>query len=176
MLEGDRFRGVMSRFAAGVTVVSTLDGEGHTTGFTATAFSSVSLEPPMVLCCVVTGSRSDRALSAGGGFAVSVLREDQAPLARRFADRNVRDRFEGVEVRAGELDLPLLEGAIASLTCRSAGSVLAGDHTIHLGEVLDGDCTDEQPLLHFRGAFASLQAETSPEIEPIADWMVGAAW
>lgn len=176
-MEPNSFRAVMSRFAAGVVVITTRARDGERVGFTATAFTSVSLEPPMVLCCVVSDSRADRALRDAPGFAASVLREDQGALARRFADRAVADRFDGVRLRTRGLGLPVLEEAIASLTCTRAGCVQAGDHAIHLGEVIEAECGDDRPLLHFRGSFAELERnEVRAELEPIADWMVGAAW
>jgi flavin reductase (DIM6/NTAB) family NADH-FMN oxidoreductase RutF len=177
MVDERVFRQVMSRFAAGVTVITTRDRDGERIGFTATAFTSVSLAPPLVLCCVVSGCRADRALREAPGFAVSVLREDQADLALRFADRGIEDRFESVGLTDAGLGLPVLTGAIATLTCTGAGFFEAGDHAIHLGQVIDAEHSEDLPLLHFGGAFGELKREQYPlAAEPIADWMVGAAW
>jgi flavin reductase (DIM6/NTAB) family NADH-FMN oxidoreductase RutF len=175
VIDALEFRQALSRFAAGVTVITTQDVNGARAGFTATAFSSVSLQPPLVLFCVGLDGRFDCALRRAEGFAVNVLDEDQLDVAVRFADRNVDDRFLGVPVRTAELALPVLEGALATVVCRQASRIEAGDHAIYLGEVLSGDWQDGRPLLHFCGAFESLAGdEVVPE--EMADFMVGAAW
>jgi flavin reductase (DIM6/NTAB) family NADH-FMN oxidoreductase RutF len=174
-MKPSEFRDVLSRFAAGVTVITTRDAQGARVGFTATAFSSVSLEPPLVLFCVGAGGRSDLALAAGSGFAVSVLGERQADVAMRFTLRSMDDRFEGVLLTAGDGGLPVLNGAIATLTCEHAGRVEAGDHVVYLGHVVSGSSTDGRPLLHFRGEFDEL-AGRPVDAGRAADFMIGAAW
>jgi flavin reductase (DIM6/NTAB) family NADH-FMN oxidoreductase RutF len=175
VIDAVEFRQALSRFAAGVTVITTQDASGARCGFTATAFSSVSLAPPLVLFCVGVGGRFDCALRSTEGFAVNVLDEDQLDVAVRFADRTVEDRFFGVPVRTAELALPVIEGALATIVCRRQWRIEAGDHAIYLGEVLSGDWRDGRPLLHFRGAFESLVGEEIVA-EEMADFMVGAAW
>ena len=169
------FRTVLSHFAAGVTVITTRDAGGQRLGFTATAFSSVSLDPPLVLFCVTAGGRCDAALKAEQGFAVNILGEDQTNLAVQFARRSTNDRFDGVALSSGVEDHPLLRGAIATLTCEHAGRIEAGDHVVHMGHALYGTSTDNRPLLHFRGAFDQL-AKLPVEPIPGSDFMVGAAW
>lgn len=174
MVDPGNFRSALSRFAAGVTVITTRTEDGEWAGFTATAFSSVSLEPPLVLVCVSAGGRSDQALVRSDGFGVNVLRNDMAAVAERFATR-CADRFAGIEVREGPLGVPLLKGSIATLTCKRHARHDAGDHGIFLGRVVEVAWNDGPPLLHFRGAFGELAEERVP-VRALHDWMVGAAW
>lgn len=174
MLDPSSFREALSRFAAGVTVITTRTEAGERAGFTATAFSSVSLEPPLVLFCVSAGGRSDKALARSSGFGVNVLGNDMAAVAERFATRGA-DRFAGLDVREGPLGVPLLKGAIATLSCQRHARHEAGDHGIFVGRVVEAAWSDGRPLLHFRGAFGELADERAPGRE-LHDWMVGAAW
>jgi flavin reductase (DIM6/NTAB) family NADH-FMN oxidoreductase RutF len=174
MVDPNDFRQALSRFAAGVTVITTGTEAGEWAGFTATAFSSVSLEPPLVLFCVSAGGRSDQALRRSDGFGVNVLRNDMAAVAERFATPGA-DRFAGINVREGPLGVPLLNGAIATLTCRRHARHDAGDHGIFIGHVVEASWSQGAPLLHFRGAFGELAEERIPG-RALHDWMVGAAW
>ena len=173
-MDSSDFRQTLSRFAAGVTVITTCTTSGERAGFTATAFSSVSLDPPLVLFCVSADGGADRALRQSAGFGVSVLREDMSEVAVQFAQRGA-DRFEGVAVRPGPLDVPLIEGAIATLACEHHDRIVAGDHVICVGFVIEASWTDDRPLLHFRGAFDEL-ANQRTEAPAIHDWLVSAAW
>lgn len=149
-------RDAMARFATGITVLTT-GGECHH-GMTANAFSSVSLEPPMVLCCVARSAAMHEAIMSARSFAVSVLGADQERLARYFADRG-RPRgiaqFEGVGWTPGpHTGAPLLVGALAWLECALAEVYHGGDHSIFLGEVLEARCSsNQQALLFFGGGY-----------------------
>ncbi|QFZ24587.1 flavin reductase [Saccharothrix syringae] len=143
----------MSRFATGVTVITT--GGRHCHGMTANAFTSVSLTPPLIACCVATTAHMHEAITRQGEFAVSVLGAGQEHLARHFTDRT-RPRgaaqFERVPHHpATRVDAPLLTGAAAWLECRLATRHRAGDHTIFLGEVLTTACADGPGALLFHG-------------------------
>jgi flavin reductase (DIM6/NTAB) family NADH-FMN oxidoreductase RutF len=131
------------------------DAAGRDRGMTVTAFASLSLEPPLVLACVGHAASLAPSLPAASHFAVHVLAADQEPLARRFAEKE-GDRFDGVRVTRGLHDLPLLEGALATLQCRIAARHPAGDHDIVVGEVLDATSRDGDPLLYFRGRYRGL--------------------
>lgn len=131
-------RGVLGMFATGITVVTS--GREHPHGMTANAFSSVSLDPPLVLVCVDRGAVMHEVIRANGSFAVSVLGADQEHIARHFASRN-RPRgwmqFEPVAWSAGpQTSAPLIGGALAWLECRLADVLDGGDHSIFLGSVL----------------------------------------
>lgn len=169
----------MSRFSAGVTVVTALDDAGTPIGFTATAFCSLSLEPPLVLVCVVQGRYAHAVLNQAPAFAVNILAADQQLLAHRFADPRVRDRFDGVVTRTAAYGLPLLEGSIAGTVCERHASFDAGDHTIFVGRAREIWDNDRPPLLHCSGRFERLAerpARRTPEERELSDFLVGSPW
>src|SRR5262249_31010979 len=144
------FRRVLSHFASGVTIVTTCDGDQRPTGLTASAFTSVSLDPPLVLVCIDHKSQSHGPLIEGGRFAVNILSVEQQTLSRKFATTRL-DKFEGVEYRMSGLGLPLIAAAIAHLECVTVNAHVAGDHTILVGRVEDAVAGTGEPLLYFRG-------------------------
>jgi flavin reductase (DIM6/NTAB) family NADH-FMN oxidoreductase RutF len=154
-LDADRFRAALGRFASGVTVLTMRDAEGRDHGMTATAFSSLSLDPPLVLACVDRGASMAKPLEGATHLAVNLLAADQEELSRRFADKDV-DRFAGVRIRRGTGDLPLLDGALAHLECRIAARHPGGDHVIVVGEVLRAEAHEGEPLVYHRGRYARL--------------------
>lgn len=139
-------------FPTGVTVVATA-GEAGPVGFTANSFTSVSLDPPLLLVCHGTHASSHAAFRAAGGFSVNVLAADQGDLARRFASR-VPDRFEGVRWRSGAGG-PLIDGTAAWFDCRTHSMHEAGDHTIMVGRVVDHGHEERDALAYWRGQFLS---------------------
>ena len=129
------FRRAMTRFASGVTIVTTSDTTGRRWGFTASAFASLSLDPPLVLVCQHRSADSHPAFIAASHFIVNVLGREHEPLARRFAVKGA-DKFSGGEFRRGLADgLPVLGDALASLKCGTHARYDGGDHTILIGEV-----------------------------------------
>ncbi|HEY7596962.1 MAG TPA: flavin reductase family protein [Actinophytocola sp.] len=148
-------RDVMSSFATGVTVLTAGGEHGH--GMTANAFSSVSLDPPMVLCCIARTAQMHEAILRSRHFAVNVLSAEQEPVARYFASRG-RPRglaqFDEVEWSSGPRSgAPLLAGALAWLECELAEVYHGGDHSIFLGSVLDAARRPGEALLFFGGGF-----------------------
>lgn len=156
----DEFRHVLGHFASGVTVVTTWDADGRPTGLTASAFTSVSLEPPLILVCVDHKAQSYPALHASGRFAVNVLAVEHETLSRRFATTDA-DKFNGVSYHPGPLGLPLLPEALAHLECRTVHAYSGGDHTIFVGEVEAAHAHDGEPLLYFRGDYTRLDHRRS---------------
>ncbi|MGW1026110.1 flavin reductase family protein [Streptomyces sp. NPDC002577] len=165
----DEFRAAMSRLASGVVLVTAhepaLDPEGprgDDVGMTATAFMSVSLDPPLVLISLREGSRMDDLLAEQPLWAVSILSESQRHIAGRFAMKGrVSDRllFEGIPYVRGEASGALLVGgALANLECRTEQRVPAGDHTLVIGRVLTATApsADGGPLTYFRGRYRQL--------------------
>jgi flavin reductase (DIM6/NTAB) family NADH-FMN oxidoreductase RutF len=148
-------RDVMSNFATGITVL-TAGGE-HCHGMTANAFSSVSLDPPMVLCCIARTAQMHEALLCTRYFGVSVLSADQEDLARYFASHNRPEglaQFENIEwTPARRSGAPLLAGSLAWLECEVAEVYHGGDHSIFLGTVLDATRRAGDALLFFDGDF-----------------------
>lgn len=149
------FRSALSRFASGVTVLTTHTVDGRDLGMTASAFASVSLTPPLVLVCVDHGATMASPLQEATHLAVHILRAGQDDLSRRFAGEE-SDRFAGLAVTRGAGNLPLLEGALARLECRITERHPAGDHCIIVAEVLAADVDEGEPLLYFRGQYGRL--------------------
>jgi flavin reductase (DIM6/NTAB) family NADH-FMN oxidoreductase RutF len=154
------FRRVVGRFPTGVTVVTTaLGGEQH--AMTCSSFTSVSLDPVLVLFGVERVARFHDAVLRTGTWAVSVLAQGQVALSQQFAVRGrpLEDQFVGVPFSVGpETGAAVLHGAIAALECRTVSTVPAGDHTVVLGEVLalDVPSPEAEPLLYVEGRYRGL--------------------
>lgn len=150
------FRDAVGMFATGVTVVTT-SGEEHGYGMTANAFSSVSLDPPLVLVCVVAPSQGSRHIERNGCFAINILRAGREPFSRYFASRDRprgQDAFSEVAHRTGVSGCPLLDGALGFLDCRLHATHPAGDHQIFIGEVRElGFDPEGQPLVFHGGRY-----------------------
>jgi 3-hydroxy-9,10-secoandrosta-1,3,5(10)-triene-9,17-dione monooxygenase reductase component len=151
-IDKDLFRLVLSHFAAGVTVVTTVDGAQRPFGLTATAFTSVSLDPPLVLVCVDKKADTYPEFEPAGIFAVNFLSLAQRDVSQHFA-KHGGDKFNGLSWRPGALGAPLLDGTIGHVECRIRHWYDAGDHTIMVGEIESADARDGEPLLHFRHAY-----------------------
>ncbi|MGW5717640.1 flavin reductase family protein [Amycolatopsis sp. NPDC003865] len=149
-------RQVMAQFATGVTVLTAGGEDAH--GMTANAFSSVSLEPPMVLCCVSKAARMHTAIVNAGSFGVNILAADQQDTSKYFADWRRPDgmaQFEAVGYTAGgKTGAPLLNGALAWLECELAQVLEGGDHSIFLGRVVaTSRGTGEHALVFYGGSY-----------------------
>jgi flavin reductase len=150
------FRRALGAFATGVTVITT-HGPGEQYGMTANAFSSVSLDPPLVLVCVKSGTAGSESIARNGVFAVNVLGADQEALSRYFASKD-RPRGEAAFREVAHVrsvtGSPVLEGVACHLDCRLTASHEAGDHVIFVGEVLALAVEDEaRPLLFHAGQY-----------------------
>lgn len=153
------FRNAMARFASGVTIVTTKNRDGESVGFTASAFSSLSLHPPLLLVCLQKDADCYAAFMEAEHFAVSILSRGQDDIARRFATKNV-DKWDGTPVVEGKRTrLPLIEGASALTECLMLDRVDGGDHTILIGEVISADSNEADPLLHFNRQFGRFIGE-----------------
>ncbi len=158
-VEAEQFRDAMASFAAGVTIITTLDAEGTPQAATATAFSSVSLSPPLCLVCIDRRGRTHGPLLVHGCFAVNILRADQEWLSARFAS-SMPDRFADVAWQPGEhTGCPLLEGALASMECRIAEVHSGGDHDIFLGRPASVRVGGGSPLVYWRGRYRDLPVQ-----------------
>ena len=153
-LDSTEFRDIIGRFATGVTVITT-EYEGRPYGTTASAVSSLSLEPPMLLICMNKSSTTGQALAAAGRFAVNILSEGQVDAAMRFAGKG--DKFAGVPVVRGYSGQPLLEEALANLECRVVEEVTGGTHSVFLSAVEHATGRQGPPLAYFRGQFGRLE-------------------
>ena len=150
------FRKAAGQFMTGVSVVTTVDSNGERAGLTANSFTSVSLEPPLILVCIGNDTSTVKAFEAGNGFVVHVLAADQRNVSMQFASKGI-DRFEGLEVEEGFNGLPVVVGALAAFECSLANIYKGGDHLIFVGKVEALRLGDgEAPALgYFRGRYMS---------------------
>lgn len=154
-IDKDLFRAVLGRFASGVTIVTTTDADGRDQGMTVSAFSSLSLNPPLILVCLDHSASVWPAFSTAGHFAINILSASQEALSRRFASKE-GDRFDGVGFTRAASGVALLDDTLASIECSVTTRVTQGDHAILIGNVESGTTRDLQPLLYYRGGYASL--------------------
>jgi len=153
------FRRVAGTFATGVTVITAERAPGLVHGMTANSFTSVSLEPLLVLACVSHDARLLSYLKSQRRFGVSILREDQQALSEYFAKLEQTPEEHallGIRYRWTSSGIPLLDGALAEIACNVVAEHPAGDHTIFLGEVESMECHDGEPLLFHRGQYRRL--------------------
>lgn len=146
------FRGALGQFATGVTVVTTLATDGRKVGMTANSFTSVSMEPPLVLWCPSKRAPSLTDFEESTHFAINVLAGDQHVLSRQFATPSA-DKFAGAETSEGIAGVPLLEGAVATFQCRTVSRHDAGDHVIYVGEVEKYENPGGVPLVFQGGKY-----------------------
>ena len=152
------FRRVMAQFATGVTVVTTRDVDGRDLGLTVNAFSSVSLEPPLILVCIDNRSETRAGFESSGIFGVSFLEESQEEWSRRFAAAGP-EKFNGGGLVRGSSGVALIPGALAHVECRVAAAYPGGDHTIYLGVIVGVSVTPGRPLLYHGSAYRHLEDE-----------------
>jgi flavin reductase (DIM6/NTAB) family NADH-FMN oxidoreductase RutF len=158
MIDPRQFRDALGHFATGVTVVTTRDAGGQPVGVTVNSFSSLSLDPPLILWSLAKKSYSLAAFEAADGFAVHVLASDQQALSDRFA-RAGADKFTDLPFGAGPGELPLLPRCAAVFQCRTEHRYDGGDHLILVGRVQRFSTEDRPPLLFYRGRYATPESE-----------------
>lgn len=158
MVDQRAFREALGCFATGVTIVTTLDPAGRLLGITANSFSSVSLDPPLVLFSLARKAYSFEAFRQSRHFAVNVLAADQSELSDTFA-RALADKWAGVAFEVWDTDCPIIIGALAQFECRTVSTHDGGDHVVFIGAVerMAFD-PDKQPLLFYRGRYRELKA------------------
>lgn len=163
-VSADDFRAAMRRWPSGVTVITMLDGdEAH--GMTASAFTSVSIAPPLVLIVIDKRWRSHDLIDQAGAFCANILAQDQAERSDRFAGRHgeLEDRFFDIETRPAVTGAPTMPDAVAWLDCTIDQRHAAGDHTIFVGRVLACGARESAPgpLLYHDGSYARLAGAAS---------------
>ena len=150
MINTDIFKQAMSQFAAGVTVITTVY-QGKPIGITATAFTSLSVEPPLILVNLNKKLFTHQVVSESGIFAVNMLKSTQKELGMRFAGMmpDIEDRFVGVATETAVTSSPLLTDALAWVDCKTWATYDGGDHTIFVGEVVAASVADDgTPLVY----------------------------
>ena len=155
MIDQSLFRRTMSRFASGVTVVTARRSNGEPCGLTVSSFTSLSLNPPLILVCVDLRAATHSVLTQAERFAVNILAEDQADVSQRFAMHDV-EKFPAGSFRLSEHGIPLLHGALAQIECRMHQQLPGGDHTIFVGEVEQSSVREGAPLLYYRSGYHRL--------------------
>lgn len=148
-------RDVLGCFATGVAVVTSIGDNASPVGMTINSFSSVSLDPPLVLWSIGLNAPSRDAYRRHAGFAINMMCAESKDLSMKFATPS-DDKFEGVDWTEGHFGIPVLSAAMATLECETQDRIISGDHEIYIGRVLRIDSQDRAPLLFHRGKFASL--------------------
>jgi flavin reductase (DIM6/NTAB) family NADH-FMN oxidoreductase RutF len=165
------FREAISHFATGVTVIATKHGD-RASGMTASAVSSLSLDPVLLLVCINNKLPAHEAIEGSRRFAVNVLGEGQEELALHFARRS-EDKFAGIALKP-DTELPLLEEAIAWFVCDVQERHPGGDHSIFIGLVREcGAKPGRRPLLYFRSGFGALHDPAAERLRETALWEAG---
>ncbi len=149
------FRTAMSRFATGVAILTAFH-DGQRYGMTINSLTSVSLDPCQILVCVNHGSATGDAIKASGVFAVSLLNAAQGDVSRSFVGRDAT-RFANVDATQGLGDVPLIDEALAAVTCKVSDVLASGDHEIIIGDVVDCMHRDGDPLVFFAGKYGLIE-------------------
>ena len=153
------FRNTLAKFCTGVTIVTTKNQEGMH-GLTVNAFTSVSLDPPLILVCILKNGFSHSTLCECETFVVNILSLEQKELSDRFANPALdsEERFRDLSFQVSENGVPILAGNLGHLECRVVNLFEGGDHTIFIGQVENGDFSEgKQPLLFYDSGYAYLK-------------------
>jgi 3-hydroxy-9,10-secoandrosta-1,3,5(10)-triene-9,17-dione monooxygenase reductase component len=151
------FRTVLGHFATGVTIITAMDGD-EPIGVSANSFTSVSLDPPLVLFCAAKASTTWPRLEAAGKFTVNILNEHQEDVCRVFATKGI-DRFGRIGWHPSPIGAPILSGAVAYIDCEIDAQYDAGDHLIVVGAVKElGVLSEDGPLIFYRGGYGKFEA------------------
>lgn len=154
-VDSDLYRDVIGHFTSGVTIITT-EFEGEKFGITASAVTSLSLDPPMLIVCVNQQTGTCHAISNSKKFGVNILHEGQGEMAFKFS-RPQTDKFKGTDYEYGNLQVPILKNTLAHLECKVIKEVSGGTHTVFLAEVDFAGTEDKNPLTYYRGKFGFFQ-------------------
>ncbi|MDX8499947.1 alpha/beta fold hydrolase [Mesorhizobium sp. VK4C] len=168
--DSGEFRRALGSFLTGVTIVTTIGQEGEPRGFTANSFTSVSLDPPLVLVCIAHKALGHPVFATAKSFAINILNESQKAASGIFASK-AADKFATVDWRPGQTGSPVLDGSVACFDCDMERLVEAGDHSILIGRVRDFQHNTAQPLGYCRGAYVTpgLSQEALAAAQPGTD-------
>jgi flavin reductase (DIM6/NTAB) family NADH-FMN oxidoreductase RutF len=155
-MDVNHFRRACAQFCTGIAIASAVDSHGQPHGMTINSFTSVSIDPPLVLICVDRTSNLLPIFEEYGRYGLSFLGAGHREISSRFAQRG-QDRFEGVRWLAGSTGVPLIPGALAHLECRITKRVAAGDHAILIAEAVSADIHTGSPLLYFESGYRKLE-------------------
>jgi flavin reductase (DIM6/NTAB) family NADH-FMN oxidoreductase RutF len=156
-VSGDEFKQALQHWASGVAVVTSHSEKFGVQGMTVTAFSSVSINPPLILVCINESADTGDGIQESGYFAVNVLNSDQQEVSNQFAGgSSQQQRFENTAWHLESPGVPVLDDSIASLTCKVVNKIHAGTHFIIIGEVQSTLCRPGDPLIYYRGTYRKL--------------------
>ena len=156
-LDPMELRRCLGSFVTGVTVITALDAHGQPEGITANSFSSLSLDPPLIVWSLRLNARSFLTYQHAQHFAVNILAQDQVPISNRFASSGV-NRFEGIDYQAGLGGVPLIAGCASYLECSLQATHPGGDHLLFVGRVERISTHDSKPLAYGNGGYMSVQS------------------
>jgi flavin reductase (DIM6/NTAB) family NADH-FMN oxidoreductase RutF len=160
-LDSRALRRALGLYTTGVTVITTRTQDGVHTGLTVNSFTSVSLDPPLVLFCLATRSSLLTAFEHAGHFAVNVLAKGQQALSNRFAKPSV-NIWEDLKFRTGDCGCALLDGVLGTLECLTHAAYAGGDHLILIGEVIRFDTAPaDEPLVFYQGSYGTFTRDQS---------------
>jgi len=151
-LDARELRNCFGKFATGITVITSVAKHGARIGLTVNSFSSLSIDPPMILWSLDNRSLNLEELKEASHFAVNVLASDQVEISNNFASP-AEDKFKGIETLEGQFGMPLLKDTVAFLECINVHQYPGGDHTIFVGEVRDFAISNKKPLLYANGQY-----------------------
>ena len=166
-LQASAYRQALGTFATGVTVITAANSEGELAGVTANSFTSVSLDPPLVLWCLDSRSDSLRIYQDAEFFAVNILASDQKSLSTHFA-RRLEDKFQSVSYQAGQGGAPILNDCMTYLQCKSREQYEIGDHWVFVGEVVKFEIREKEALLFHLGNYGTSLPLVSDESSVIS--------
>lgn len=153
-MDGREFRNAMGRFATGVTIITAPEQEGGVHGMTANAFVSISLDPKLVMISIDNRANMLETIRKADKFGVSFLREEQQPISMHFANQKPMEE----EIEFAYMDnIPYIPNSLASVVCDVHEMIVAGDHTLFIGKVLDTKVQDGNPLLFYQGQYRSIE-------------------
>jgi len=155
-MDSKTLRNLFGQFATGVTVIGSHNGEGDKFGLTVNSFSSVSLDPPLVMFCIIRNSGSLEPIQQSESFSVSILAADQENISNTMAKKGGSEKFDDVATFTAETGAPVITGNIGWLDCKLWKLHDGGDHLIVVGEVVAGEIGEGEPLLFAGGRYARL--------------------
>ena len=159
-VNADEFKKALQLWASGVTVVTTKSERLGILGMTATSFTSVSLDPPLILVCISAAAETGEGIQDSQYFAVNILTADQELVSNQFAGGcSMENRFAEISWEEGNTGVPVLNDSLASIECKVIQQVRAGTHWILVGEVQHKICRPGFPLLYFKSGYRELNSK-----------------
>lgn len=167
MIDPKQFRNALGSYPTGVTIVTTVDANAQTRGFTANSFTSVSLDPPLLLICIAKTASSHDVFTKTQGFVVNILSESQKDISSLFASK-AANKFEGCQWSNSQNGYPVIADVVAYFDCKTFNKIDAGDHTILIGEVTDFAARAAKPLGYCQGSYVNYSDTKTLELASLA--------